>query len=311
MTEYPPGSLKDFQFVAEAQYGVIPTGTMTWGGSTTKYEPMVQRNPDYHVLPGSAFHGAVTEGPYDVSCILGWKDRAASQWHDFIAAYGFGGAAAQADVVPDFTLQADVYDAVNSKHEWHFHNGCKIVRADINFPQPGKAVEFEVEIWSQWLQKVSHASTKDIAGKMQNVTPGADAAAETGSILKWAGNSQINLAAGGLADWLPQNMRLSVSRAMRREYGIKTGADSVAYPVAVALHEGVGGILFTGEVISQNQTYANSKVDGDAVTEITIPLDDETITLTNGTWDEPALPAYAQDINRERIAVRFKSLSIA
>lgn len=311
MTEYPPGSLKAFQFIAEAQYGVIPTGAMAWGGSTTKYEPVVQRNPDYHYLPGSAFHGEVTEGPYDVSCILGWKDRAGSEWHDFIALYGFGSATAQADTVGDFTLQADVYDAVNSKHEWHFHNGCKITRADIIFPQPGKAVEFEVEIWSQWLQKVSHASVKTIAGKMQDVTPGADGSAETGAILKWAATSQINLAAGGLANWLPTNMRLSLSRTMMREYGFKTGDDAVKYPVALALHEGEANILLTAEVVSQNQTYANSKVAGDAVTALTIPLDDETITLSNGTWDEPALPAYAQAINTERITVRFKSLSIA
>ena len=98
---------------------------------------------------------------------------------------------------------------------------------------------------------------------------------------------------------------------MEREYGIKTGDDSIDYPVTIALHEGNAGILFTAEVISQNMTYANSKRNMEAITSLTIPLDDETITLANGEWDEPALPAYAQAINRERIAIRFPTLSIA
>jgi len=309
MTGYPPGSLRDFQFVAESAYGTIPTGAMTWGGSTINYEPMINVNTQFLTLPGSAFYGSAIKGPFDVGCMLRWHDRAGSQWHDFIAAYGFGSASAQADTVPDFTLQADVYDGTT--HNWHFHNGSKIQRADIIFPGVGKALEFEVDIVSQWLQIVSHASSKAISGQMQNVTPGADAAAETGAILTWAGNSQINIAGGGLATWYPTNMRLSVSRGMEREYGIKTGDDSTAYPVAIALHEGNADIQFTAEVISQNMTYANSKRNRQAITSLTIPVDDETITLANGEWDEPALPAYAQAINRERIAIKFKSLSIA
>ena len=311
MTGYPPGSLKDFQFVAESSYGTIPTGTMTWGGATIGYEPFVQVNTEFLNLPGSAFHGSAIKGPFDVGCTLRWHDRTGSQWHDFIAAYGFGSASAQADTLNDFTLQVAVYNPNTSKYEWHFHNGCKIERADIIFPGVGKAVEFEVSVISQWLQIVEHASSKAISGQMQDVTPGADASAETGSILTWAGNSQINLAAGGLATWYPTNLRLSLSRGIEREYGIKTGDDSVAYPVAIALHEGNAAIQVSGEVISQNQTYANSKRNREAITALTIPLDDETITLSNGDWDEPALPAYAQAINRERIVGRFKSLAIA
>ena len=109
----------------------------------------------------------------------------------------------------------------------------------------------------------------------------------------------------------PTNMRLSLSRGMEREYGIKTGDDSTNYPVAIALHEGNAAIDFTAEVISQNMTYADSKRNREAITALTIPLDDETITLSNGEWDEPTLPAYAQAINRERIAIKFKSLAIA
>ena len=310
MTGYPPGSLKNFHYEAEGTYGVIPdSGSMLWGGSTTMYNPTVNPNTEFHALPGSAFFGEATKGPWDVGCTLGWKDRAASEWHAFIAAYGFGGASAQADTVPDFTLQADVFDGSN--HNWHFHNGSKIVRADINFPAPKKAVEFEVEIISQWLQIVTHASVKTISGKMQNVTPSADAAAKTGKILAWDGSSTIDLAGGGANTWHPTVLQLSLTRTMEREYGIKTGDDSVAYGVAIALHEGNAEIMLSGEVISQNQTYANSKLAGEAITAVTIPLDDETITLAGGEWDEPALPAYAQAINRERVAMKFKTLAIA
>ena len=309
MTGFPPGSLGALQFVAESAYGTIPTGAMAWAGDTQSFDPVVDLKPEFLNRPGSRRFGAVTRGIYDVSTTVSWFDQAGSEWTDFLALYGYGSTSGLADHLGDFTLQVDVFDGTT--HNWHFLNGCKFNRADLVFTAPGEKIMFEAEIWAQWLQIEEHASSKAIAGQMQNVTPGADGAEPGGATLFWAGNSQINLAAGGLVDWLPTNMRLSVTQGLEREYGIKTGDDSRAYPVALALHEGLSDILFTAEVISQNQTYANSKRNADAITAITIPVDDEVITLANGEWDEPALPAYKQAVNREQISIRFPTLSIA
>jgi hypothetical protein len=284
---------------------------MSWAGDIQSYDPMIDGQPVFHVLPGDRSFGATTRGPHQVSATVRWLDQVGSEWHDFLAVYGYGSASGLTDYLGDFTMQVNKYDGTNNN--WHFLNGCKINRADISGSEPGKELMFEAEVFAQWLQIETHASSKAIAGQMQDVTPGADGATPGGATLYWAANQQINIAAGGLATWYPRNWKLSVANYLNREFGIKTGDDAVAYSVAIAMHEGMRDIIFTGEVLSQNETYTLSKQKEEAITALTIPVDDETITLSNGEWDEPSLGAIAQtnNTNYEPIQIRFKSLSIA
>lgn len=305
MTGYPPGSMQDLYYVAEANYGVIPTDALAWLGETQGLRNTSDPQVQFHHLPGARSFGAVTRGPYNCGCVARYLDRAGSEWHDMFALYGYGSASGLADHLGDFTLQGDIYDGTT--HNYQVYSGCKVNRAEIS-AQKGMPLIFELDIFSQWFRTYT---SKTLASGMQDVVIANNASAETGAILTWGGASQINLAAGGLATWYPQSFTLSVVQKLEREYGSKTGDDSVDYPVAIALHEGERDILFEAEVVSQNMTYANSKMAGDAITALTLVIDDETITLADGEWEANDMPEYAQAVNRERVAMRFKSLSIA
>jgi len=304
---YTAGELGVATYEAEASYGTIPSTTRVWLGETKELAPLSNYNNEFHILPGARAHGAVTQS--DIAAIgyrLRYLDRLGSEWHAFMGVYGLGytKGGSLSEHLPDFTMAAKIDAATDS---YQVYSGCKVNVARIIGVKPGAALEFEVEAMAQWWQE---KNSRSLTG-MQTVTLAADPAAKTTDLTRWKGNCQLNIAAGGAQNLYVKDFRLTVTHGLERVPGIKTGADSNPYAVAVGLNEGPKSILFEGNIVTDGQTFANSKADDDVLTTLTIPIDDETLTLSTGRWVRDDMPAYAQQINNETLKMRFQSYAIA
>jgi hypothetical protein len=91
------------------------------------------------------------------------------------------------------------------------------------------------------------------------------------------------------------------------------GIDSAYYHCARDLMEGGRDITFTCQLDLENETYNTAKLAGSAITQITIPIDNDTITLSNGEilLEDDDLPEFKREIMEQPLRIRFKSISIA
>ena len=312
MANYSPGELANFNYVAESPYGTTPTGTaLTWGCTIQSLKPKVNSHQVFHLGSTSRSYSDVTKGAWDVGFKLkGWA-RATSggyDWRNFFATYGLGSTTALTEHLGSFTGQAEFIIGAGKVY-WHF-NGCKIDKLTINCEGAGQIVDFEADVIARW---VTESTSKTQTGLQNGIVVGADADEITTAMLTWASNSKINIAAGGLAYWYPNNWKIEIDNHLTAHMGLVYGIDTNYYPCAASIYEGVRDILFTCERDLENETYNTAKLTGQAVTAITIPMDDDTITLSDGVFllEDDDLPEFKRDIMTQPLRAKFKSISIA
>ncbi len=312
MAQYSPGELKTFYYVPEVTYGTTPTDALTWGCDLVSLKPRVNANKDFHSTESSTngTYGAVTRGGWEIGYTMEGLAHVASgsyDWFDFWAVYGLGSATACTRHLGSFTAQ--VGKTVSSSNYYDFYNGCKINKLTISCDGPGKLIKFSAEVMCRW---VTQDTDKTIAG-LQAVTVGANASDITTAILTWTGASQINIAAGGLTTWYPRKWELVVDNHLERMMGNVTGADAGQYSVTYALSEGLREITFTCDLPYEGETYTAAKLASSAITALTIPVDNETITLSTGELlvDGDDWPEYGHKLMDEPVKIKFKSIGIA
>lgn len=126
------------------------------------------------------------------------------------------------------------------------------------------------------------STTKAITG-LQALTVGADPADITTSLLTWSGISQINVAGGGLANWHPRRWTFAIDNHLEPWQQNKTGADTNNYAVeAGQLPESDRDITLEVELPHESETYLNANIAKSAITAVTLPIGNKTLTLTNG-----------------------------
>jgi hypothetical protein len=310
MANYSPGELANFNYITEAVYGTTPATALVWGCTIESAKPKVNAHQAFHLGSTSRSYSDVTKGAWDIGFKLkGWS-RALSvaiQWRDFWAMFGMGSITALTEHLPSFSAQfrfdlaADVY--------WHF-NGCKINKLKLSCDGPGQLIDFEADVIARWVEK---SLSKTLAGLQAGVVVGANATDVTTAILTWSGVSQINIAAGGLVDWHPKSWSIEIDNGLDVTMGNIYGADTLYYHCARAIQEGKRDIIFTCEVDLENETYNTAKLAGSAITSLTIPIDDDTITLANGEimLEDDDLPEFKRAIMVQPLRIRFKSIAVA
>jgi len=310
MTGYTAGELKRMYYVPEVTYGTTPTAALTYGGAILRMTPKVNMAMERHWLGDTQGYTQVTRGPYKAGYELEYYahvDSGAYYWYNFAAVYGLGAAAAFADHLGSFTTQFMKY--VNPTYYYDFYNGCKINQLDLLFNKPGQPIVFKADVKSQFL---TLGTSKTMTGLQNGVVVGANPTDIATNLLCRNGISQINLGAGGLVNWYPKTMALSIPRNLEPVEGVKLGADSVNYPLEVLqLDEGQREVTLTCDIRYGNTTYKAAKLAGTAITALTIPIGNQLITLANGDFAADDFPEERQAIRDEPLKMHFKALTIS
>jgi hypothetical protein len=301
-----PGDLGMGTFRDEATPGVIQTGVRSWLGSSVRLKNDRDDGATFVILPGDRSYGAVQRGPTKNGCTLEFHGRGAStygDWRDFIAYYGFGGRNACTAALDTFTLI--VY--VTSRAKYEVYTGCKINKVTITAPGPGKLLEFSVQIFA-----MDHSiETSLVITDIQNITIGAAPTEPSSSLLFWANNCQVNLGGGGLTTQYFQKWELSVDNHLERVEGVKTWYDGTKHQQTVELHEGEREVTFDGSLRLKDQTWDAAKIAGTKITALTIPIDDDTVTLSNGDIVPTEYTDLQQKAGEDHLIVRFPNNGLA
>ena len=311
MANYSPGELANFNYISEgSSYGTTPATALVWGCTTESIKPKVNAHQAFHLGSTSRSYSDVTKGAWDIGFKLkGWSRAVSSgvDWRTFFATFGMGSTTALTEHLTSFT--SEVRFAIGAGYVyWHF-NGCKIDKLKLACEGAGQLIDFEADIISRWVNK---GTSKTITG-LQSVVVGANANDVTTAILTWTGVSQINIAAGGPVDWHPKKWSIEIDNGLDVTMGNLLGADAAYYHCARAIQEGKRDIIFTCEVDLENETYNTAKLAGSAITSLTVPIDDDTITLANGEimLEDDDLPEFKRAIMVQPLRIRFKSIAVA
>lgn len=300
------GELKMATYHPEATFGVIPTDVLHYLGGTLNLDNDSDDQGVFLSIPGSTSDFAFQRGPYNKGFTLKYLARAGGawgDWRDFIAKYGWGSVTAMANHLDSFTFCA--YIASASAYE--IYCGCKINKASISGTLPGQYLEFEAKVLAMFHTTSASKTLTDI----QSVTLGADPSEPTEAYLYWDANHQINVNAGGLATFYPKKWTWSVDNKLDRNYGIKVGADGVKYPLALELHEDQREITYEGELVLKGKTWDDYKRSGAAITALTVPVDNETVTLSGGKFVPSSYRKIGQKMGSDSFRGRFTTLAIA
>lgn len=307
MPAFTAGELKKLYYVPEVTYGVTPVTALTWGGEIIELTPSTDMKVRINRISG-------TRGTFDATrdaAEIGLKVRAMTRavsggfdWRNLWAVYAYGAVGALTDHLGSFSMQA--LKTVGASNYYSQYSGCKVNKLTLDAPAPGEPWVFEADVIARWMQK---ATAKTIAG-LQNVVVGADPADITTSLLTWNGVSQYNIGSG-LVTWYPKSLKLTVDNAMQRQMGNVVGADAVKYSVPIGISEGPRDIMLEANLWYSDETLVNARIAGTAVTAVTIPMDAQTITLSNGVFMANDFPTLKHDIMDETVKINFKSLTIA
>ena len=310
MAQYSPGELDKFYYVPEVAYGTTPTDALTWGCDILRCKPKINPNKEFHRLSGSRGWGAVVKGGWDIGFDLEGLAHVASgayDWTKLWATYGMGSTTGLTTHLGSFTGQ--VSKTVAAATTYDYFNGCKINKLTISSDGPGKLIKFKAEVMCRWVEE---DTDKNLTG-LQTVAVGANASDISTAVLTWAGVSQINIAAGGLANWYPRKWELVIDNHLERHPGNITGADSADYSLTYALSEGDRDIILTATLPYEGETYTAAKKASSTITALTLPIDNETMTLSTGEFmvEDEDWPEYSHALMDEQVRISFKSLTIA
>ena len=308
MGGFTAGELKRWYFVPESTYGTTPATALTYGGAILRMRPKVNMAVERHWLGDTQGYTQVTRGPYKAGFDLEYyahQDSGAYYWYNFAALYGYGATGGLADHLGSFTAQFRKY--VNPTNYYDIYNGCKINSLSMKWGKPGLPIVIKADVIAQFL---TLSTAKAITG-LQSVTVRADPTDISTNLLCRSGISQINLG-GGLANWYPTTLEWTIERNLEPQQGNRLGADSVQYPLdVIALDEGPRDIVVTADLRYAGNTYKAAKLAGTAITALTVPVGNQTITFSNGDFASDDFPEEEQKVRDEPLKMYFKSLAIA
>lgn len=307
MGQYTAGELDLLYYINEVTYGTTPTGAQVYGGDIISLKPTVDLKKEFVVQQSNRSFGAVIKGPYKAGFTASLYNRTAVDWRTFFAAYAMGSTTGLSDHLGMFS--ALIGKKVATAYKYNMYNGCKINKLTISSELPGKPWIFDIDVLAQW---VVSSTTKAFTG-LQTVTMGAYPTVPAKPVLTRLAIPRINLNAGGLVDFQPKKISLTVDNKMMGVPSAKTGADSVVYPLECGLEisEGVRDIIVDYTIDATNETFTNSKIADQDVTALTIKVGAYTITLSGGSWEANDLPELKQDLMEESGRIRFNALTIA
>jgi hypothetical protein len=306
------GELMRLYWLAEATYGVTPSGSpLTWGSELESVKDDTVTDREFHNYSGSRSFTATTRGPWKCGYTAKCRARKASggyDWTKFFALNGFGALAALTDRLPSFSTQIGIKQVTTgTAYQYFLYNGCKMNKLVIGSTGPGKEITFDASVMSRF---VSYSTSKTFAG-LQNVTVGADASDMYTDTLSWTGVLYRIIAGGGNVAFYPRDWKLTIDNHLEMEPGNLLGADSSYYQIANTIEEGNRDITFEATIPAIDQTYQTAKRNGSFIDAVQIPIDAKVITLSNGYMTEDDFPEYKQAVNQETIKVSFKTLTVA
>lgn len=307
---YLPGELQNLFYVPEASYGVTPATALTWGARLLSVAPKYDRKKQFDPLPESrSSYGTVCDGALEAGATVRAYAKAASggyDWRNLWAVYALGSTSGLADHLGSFSMQ--VAQKVGSSYRRNLYNGCKLNRLSIAGTGVGLPLEFEGEVVAQCIA----ASTSKAFTGLQSVTVGADPAEITSAELKWVGTLQYNLGSG-LTDLRPDSWKLTVDNHLEAQPGVLPGSSGGPYALAAGagINEGLRDIVFEWTQQAADETFVNARLADTAVTAVTVPVGANTVTLSEGAWDDGSLPERVQGLYKETHRLRFRTLSIA
>jgi len=313
---YTIGEVRRLYYVAEATYATTVTSSLVYAGLPVSIKPKSNFKIEPEYVQGSrSFSTAGRDGMVEMGFSYQGKAQAVSggyNWKNFFAVYGFGSLTGIEDGsssygrIGSFSAIIGITQGINTYY--NLYNGCVIDSLKISCDEPGKAILFDAEILAQY---VDYGTSKTFT-RLQSVTVGADPTTITTDILRWAGNIQVNIAAGGLTTIYPSKFALTVKNNITREPGNRTGADAVIYPVAIDMTEGAREIMVELTLPRKSQTFQNAKIANSAITALTIPIGVNTITLTGGVFAADDLAELKLDSPLdETVKMIFNGLTIA
>jgi hypothetical protein len=93
--------------------------------------------------------------------------------------------------------------------------------------------------------------------------------------------------------------------------GIKTWYDGTKYPTNIEHHEDERTITAEIEQLLKDDTWDGYMEDHTAITALTIPIDDDVITLSGGKFIPNSLSELQQKLGNQQVTMRFNNLTIA
>lgn len=310
MGRYTAGEVLPLMWIAEVTYGVTPTTAMAWGGDVISLRPDVDLDKQYIIEQGNRSFGTCTVGARKARFALKYYNRPALDWRSLMAYYCYGSTTGLADHEGSFSALVGIKQG--SSYKYNLYNGCKINKGVISCEKPGMPLVYEADVIAQWVQAATALtgfsglqSPATISGGTLPTPPAAGADS-------WLGILQLNLNAGGLANFYPRKWSLTVDNHMEAEPGNALGADAVKYGLDAGqgVNEGGRDIIFTCTKPAADETWTNAKLADLAVTALTIPIGSRTITLSGGVFNSN-LPERKQALMDEDLEIRFNAMSIA
>lgn len=300
------GELAMGTYRAEASPGVIQTGALSYIGLMQSLKNDSDDQGNFVNGPGSRGFSLFERGPYKKGFTIKYHAPAHGAWGDwldFFGTYVLGSKTAPTDHLGYFSY----INYVTSRSKYEIYTGCKANKGTLTFLDYGRFIEIEVQCFA-----LAHLikSSKTLTD-YQAVTIGADPTAPTEAKLFWNTGHQINVAGGGLGAFWPKRATLSIDNKLEREPGIKTWADATKYPTSLEHHEDDREIVYDCELIMKDDTWDGRKEAASLITALTIPIDDDTITLANGYIVPNNFSELEQKLGNDKVQIRFPTLSIA
>jgi hypothetical protein len=298
---------------AETVFATTLTSALKALGETLDLQTKPNFNPEEDEFLDRAFT-SVAYQHYEVGFILTAKvwavDGSVFVPEDFWALYALGETTGRATDgrLDSFSMVSKKYNA--SLTEYALFNGCMIDGLTIQAPGVAKALLYTLEGRCQYISK---SATKAFTG-LQTVTVGADPTLPTTAFARWNGTApQINYGAGlaniaGVIDW-----KLTIKNNLGPEWGKRTGADALVYPVAEYFDEGDFDCTVDITRWHRDATHWTQKLARTTGIVLTLPINGKTWTLTGGYFKDPSAPDHksGKDPLKETLSLKFNGLTIA
>jgi hypothetical protein len=307
MAERTYGELNRFHYKTESAYASPPSGTLVWGGEILSVKPNINRKRELlHTSGSRGFSEANLLAAPEIGFTIKLRQRAISGGVDWttLAAYALGSTSGLADHLGSFTgLVSETVGATTYRNVYY---GCKANKLTIESAEQGALWEFTYEFWAQFVDW----STTTTFARLNNYTIGATPTAISTSVLARIGQLQYNLG-GGLTDWDPADVKITISNDLTRHPGNKLGYDATNYALSKTIDEGKREITVEITKPHEDETWENAKHLGTALSALTFPIGAKTLTLTDGVLDGGDLVDRRHAKREETVKASFKSLSIA
>lgn len=301
-----PGMLKPLYWGLESNYGVSPSSALNWACDVVDITPMNDVKQALHHITGSRAYKKSTRGPGDYGFTVKGMARFSATpyfWYNFWARFGLGSTTGTTNRLESFTAQVAVLDSPTTYY--NIYNGCKVNKLTLNFPKYGEVVEFEAEVYAQFME----STTSKTLSKLQNVTLGANPTDPATEEITW--DTEPAFSIGGLGFSIsPRNMKIVVENELTRQYGIRTGVDGKKYPLTRKLSEGRRNITAELSMPLEDMKYVDYKLTNEPVLSLTVWLEEAAnyLSLIDGVFMANDFPVLKHDPMDETLKIAFQDI---